>query len=148
MLCKSNKIIGNYAFYKCNKLYSINFPKSLRIIEEYAFSECATLKVVKLQNVKYIGRNAFEKCYNLKHVEIYGDISELYSYTFDICLNLRYVKLTNSIKLMANDTFRNCKILPTNSLFENREVTNQYKWNGRENSKEMCELEEQVLNEK
>jgi len=142
------KIIGNQAFENCNKLYSINFPKSLRIIEEYAFSECATLQEVKLQNIRYIGRNAFEKCYNLKNVEIYGDIAELYSYTFDVCLNLRNVKLSDTIKSMANDTFRNCKALQTKSLFENREKIYQYKWRGHENLKEMQELEKQVLNEK
>lgn len=142
------KIIGNYAFYNCDKLYDINFPKSLRIIEQYAFSECATLQEVKLQNIRYIGRNAFEKCYNLKNVEIYGDIPELYSYTFDVCLNLRDVKLSNTIKLMANDTFRNCKVLQTDSLLENRETTHQYKCSGSENLKEMQELEKQVLNEK
>ena len=52
--------IGNYAFYKCNGLTSIEIPNSVTTIEDYAFSNCTGLTSVTIPNsVTEIGISAF-----------------------------------------------------------------------------------------
>ncbi len=145
-LSNNTKIIRDSAFYKCDKLYDINFPESIRVIGKYAFSQCATLPELKLQNIKYIGGSAFEKCYNLKNVEIYGDINQLYAYTFDACLNLADIKLTDNIIYISKDVCRHSKMLNTEELFYGREKTQQFHPKDADVTN-MHELEIQILNE-
>lgn len=50
--------IGNYAFYNCAKLKSVEFNKVVRI-EQYAFNTCAIEELNFPETVEYIGNQAF-----------------------------------------------------------------------------------------
>ena len=53
-------VIGNYAFYRCQGMTSLNIPNSVTQIGNYAFDYC-DLKTIKLPNsVRYIGDWPFE----------------------------------------------------------------------------------------
>lgn len=53
-------VIGNYAFYRCQGMTSLNIPNSVTQIGNYAFDFC-DLKTIKLPNsVRYIGDYPFE----------------------------------------------------------------------------------------
>ncbi|MCR5741105.1 MAG: leucine-rich repeat protein [Gammaproteobacteria bacterium] len=59
----SLKIVGNYAFYRCSELVSIELPEGLKYIGNNAFQNCSKLqKVVIPTTVVSIGNNAFYNC--------------------------------------------------------------------------------------
>ena len=62
------QIIDGEAFEYCEKLKKINFPKSLLVIGERAFSSTGLVDVVIPDNVTEIGYYAFGDCSNLKRV--------------------------------------------------------------------------------
>ena len=85
-------VIGEGAFYKCNKLQKVTINEDVIEIKEHAFSNCFSLNTINLpdslktigdyafssnpyllsvtipKNVTYIGNNAFENCYRLTEV--------------------------------------------------------------------------------
>lgn len=58
------KKIGNYAFYKCGDLSSVNCP-SVSELGTYAFGYCSSLKDVNLPNVENLNSYSFYNCTSL-----------------------------------------------------------------------------------
>ena len=55
--------IGQFAFYRCTGLTSINIPNSVTTIAAMAFSGCSGLTSINIPNsVTTIGESAFEEC--------------------------------------------------------------------------------------
>ena len=66
--------IGNYAFFGCSGLTSINIPDSVTIFGDYAFYECTSLTNITIPpSVTRIGDYAFYKCTSLWHVLYKGN---------------------------------------------------------------------------
>lgn len=59
--------IGDWAFFGCPALKSVNFP-AVKSIGEFAFWHCDGLQSVSFPAAKSIGDNAFEDCIALKSV--------------------------------------------------------------------------------
>jgi hypothetical protein len=86
--------IGNYAFYKCNKLESIEIPSMVVSIGKDAFYECGELTSVKIPaSVTFIGKNAFIRC---EKADIVIDNSEanvtVEEYAFSACKSVTWKK--------------------------------------------------------
>ena len=65
--------IGNFAFYGCSKLCTLNLPSSLKSIGKQAFRACTGLTSVVLRNgVTNIDEHAFYGC---KQLTIYAESS-------------------------------------------------------------------------
>ena len=64
--------IGNYAFYGCKKVTSIEIPNGVESIEAYTFHGCSSLKSVTIPpSVSSVGEYAFdETCTSLESVNI------------------------------------------------------------------------------
>lgn len=63
--------IGNYAFYNCYSLASINIPDGVTSIGNNAFYNCYSLASINIPDgVTSIGNNAFRFCYFLKEVHL------------------------------------------------------------------------------
>lgn len=101
-------------FFGCQNLETVKLPDSVNAIDDYAFSECTSLKSINLEKIGRIGPSAFAKtalekitltvmgagprafaqCENLKEADLSGVVAgRLNSYLFFECKNLSKVSL-------------------------------------------------------
>lgn len=69
--------IGEYAFWLCKNLDSINFPSSLKRIGAFAFSGTALTAIEIPEGVEIIGAKAFSSCRNLASVSLPSTLHRL-----------------------------------------------------------------------
>lgn len=81
--------IGNYAFYNCISLISVEIP----------------------EGVTTIGIAAFRDCTNLNGVTILGQITDIANQTFHGCSNLISIKLPTTVKYIGEYAFNYCRKL-------------------------------------
>ena len=86
---EDNKIdvIGDYAFYKCNTLTNVSFPKATSI-GEGAFSGCSNLTTI------YVGTNTSTVC-TLSNTNAFKDCTNLTNIYVPASLVDRYKPATN-----------------------------------------------------
>ena len=74
--------IGDYVFYGCKSLQSIDIPNGVETISKWSFRDCAALKTVKFpQALKSIGADAFYNCTSLTEIELPATLQKLYYYS-------------------------------------------------------------------
>lgn len=56
-------------FYGCRSLEAIEIPKSVKIINDSAFTNCESLKSINIRSVETITKGAFDGCKSLKTLE-------------------------------------------------------------------------------
>ncbi|MBR5847072.1 MAG: leucine-rich repeat domain-containing protein [Bacteroidaceae bacterium] len=75
--------IGEYAFYRCRNLTSINIPTGVTSIGKYAFSECSNLSSIVIpEGITIIEEATFSHCENLTSITIPKSISSIGDYAF------------------------------------------------------------------
>ena len=82
-------IIGQYAFYNCNKLADADFPKATTI-DNCAFSYCHMLANINIPLATKIGSKAFSHCYSLVKIFISqkDSVCTHYSDAFTNCYHI------------------------------------------------------------
>jgi len=129
--------IGNNSFVSCAALLSINFPKTLKTIGDYAFGSsnnaetnwqtvrCSSLTTVDLSDcssLQSIGNYAFNSCTALTTVNLSGctSLQSIGSYAFASCTALTTVNLSGctSLQTIGDYTFNSCTNLITADLSE------------------------------
>ena len=129
------KIIGEYAFYKSEKLEKVTLPSSLIEIDRYAFEECSSLKEVvtnegleiidqaafrnsSLEKINLpstliiIGKQSFYKT-NITELIIPDTVSQIPSYSFYGCNKLKTVVFGKRIESIDESAFYNCTSIET-----------------------------------
>lgn len=110
--------IGDYAFYGCGYLKSINIPDSVESIGDYAFYSCTNLAEVTLgEGVLYINNHSFRKCTNLKTISMPG-VKSIGSYAFQGCTKLAEANLP-AIEKLFFDCFDGCSALKKLTIGKN-----------------------------
>ena len=78
--------IGDYAFYECSSLTSINIPNSVTSIGPGAFYICSALTSIKIPNsVTSIGSSAFSGCSSLTSINIPSSVTSIGDNAFSNC---------------------------------------------------------------
>ena len=90
--------IGPKAFFKTALLTTINFPSSLRFIENGAFSGSGLAGAFKIPDNTFIGAEAFQSCVNITSLDI-TNVEYLGSGCFRNCSGLSKVTVPVSAKI-------------------------------------------------
>lgn len=122
--------IGVAAFLQCKNLKSVNFPSTLKRIENTAFSGCSIENLILPNGLEYIGNgslgvaggkivvpNSVQTIGNLafartavEEVVIPGNVTLGIS-VFKECQSLKKVTIGNGLKTIPNQTFMKCTAL-------------------------------------
>ncbi len=101
--------IGDYAFYKCNKLTgTLTLPYGLQTIGKYAFCMCSGLTgELKIPNsVTSIGSTAFSSCSGFTgELIIPNKITSIQHQTFNACTKLTSVVIPESVTSIGSQAF-------------------------------------------
>ena len=117
-----NYIIGEYAFTDCHGVVSITIPNSVTTIKDFAFSDCADLKmlIVEEGNTVYDSREGcnaiIETATNTliagcKNTTIPNSVTSIGDNAFYNCSNLTSITIPNSVTNIGDYAFYNCSNL-------------------------------------
>ena len=89
---KSATNIGDYAFYNCDGITSIEIPNCVKNIGDYAFYDCDGLTNATIGNsVTSIGNYAFFGCGGITSITIPNNVTKIGNYAFSYCSALKTV---------------------------------------------------------
>ncbi len=101
--------IGDYAFYGCSSLTSIDIPNSVTTIGNYAFRFCSGLTSITIPNsLISIGNWAFAGCCGLDYISIPNSVTNIGGSAFSDCSGLTSISLPNSVTGIEGWTFSGC----------------------------------------
>ena len=104
--------IGESAFLYCDSLASVTIGNSVTKIGGYAFYSCDSLASVTIGNsVTIIGDRAFEDCDSLASIEIPDSVTTIGGYAFLYCDSLASVTIGNSVTTIGFEAFCGCNSL-------------------------------------
>lgn len=131
-LNNSMEMINQSLFYYCKKLAVVHGGKNVRIVDQYAFSNCDSLRSIsditpvtikrnafsqcqKLESlnfsrVKSIGYESFYQCYGLKEADL-TTLTSIDSRSFVSCTGLKKVTFGNGITTIKSNAFYCCHAL-------------------------------------
>ena len=110
VVSKGVTTIGKYAFYRFGNLTSVSLPKTLKIIDDVAFSRTGLTSVTVPNGVKTIGDSAFYGCKLLASAKLPDSVTTLKAYAFGQCLVLKSVNIPKNLKVIEDRTFETTSI--------------------------------------
>ncbi|MCI9211045.1 MAG: leucine-rich repeat protein [Eubacterium sp.] len=100
------------AFYNCKSLEQVVFPSTLKMIGDYAFSDCVNIKYVNLpEGLIDIGKEAFHGCRSLESISFPRNLKKLGECAFFSCSSLLKITVPGSLKTISRGVFYNCSSL-------------------------------------
>ncbi|MCH5291644.1 MAG: leucine-rich repeat protein, partial [Treponema sp.] len=99
VLPKTLDAIGNYAFYGCSDLESVEIDGT-ETVGAYAFANCTNLQYISLKNTTTIGKYTFQNCTSL--VSITVDTTTIGIGAFSDCTTLTSVVIGKNVKSLDN----------------------------------------------
>ena len=99
--------IGEYAFYRCEKLEKINLEE-VKTIKDYAFASCSSLKKVSLTNAQTLGIHIFDSCTSLKYLRFPTKLDTIPEGTCRKCSSLTEVVFPKNLETIKYWAFWGC----------------------------------------
>ena len=104
--------IGNYAFYRCSSLTSVDIPDGVTSIGNGAFEICHSLTSITIpDSVTSIGNGAFSECRSLTSVTIPDGVTSIGNNAFYRCSRLTSVTIPGSVTSIGERAFEDCDSL-------------------------------------
>ena len=104
--------IGDYAFYGCSGLTSIEIPNSVTSIGEGAFQDCSGLSHLVFPNsITSIGNGVVYGCSNLTNLVIPNSVTSIGDYAVNRCSSLKNIFIPHSVESIGNYAFYGCSEL-------------------------------------
>lgn len=100
---KGVREIGNFCFQSCHKLTDVNVS-DVESIGDQAFCECIALSDIDLSSVYHIGQYAFYSCHSLTEIDL-NSASEIGYAAFYDCSGLRDVKFGEKLRSIGGYSF-------------------------------------------
>ena len=98
--------IGDYAFYDCTELTSVEIPEGVTQIGESAFACCQSLESVTIPgSVTEIGEGAFESCDSMLALELASGLKCVGAFAFSECVALRELILPDTVERIERSAF-------------------------------------------
>lgn len=114
---KTVMLIEDYAFYKCEMLESINLSEYIEKLGEFAFYKNTKLREIKLpEEVEVISDGCFSGCSSLEEITIPERVYEIGNHAFEQCVSLKSITLPQILPQIRDHTFYGCQILDEISL--------------------------------
>lgn len=126
--------IGNDLFGCLSNVKSIEIPKSVTDIGDFAFTGCGVITFEIPDTVKNIGKGLFAKCKQLTEVNFPISLTEIPDYTFYHCLNLTQYMVPEQVVQIGRCAFEGCFNLETVNLPEGLEVIDENAFNTKESN--------------
>lgn len=103
------KIINDYAFSDCSSLISISLPENLMIIGNGVFKGCVSLESVYIiSNINLLSREVFANCSSLTTVCLPNTVRTIMSLAFSNCTSLKEIEIPSSVLRIEDNVFDNC----------------------------------------
>ncbi|MBR6101930.1 MAG: leucine-rich repeat domain-containing protein [Ruminococcus sp.] len=103
------RVIGEYAFSDCKRLEELTVPANVRKIEKGAFNACVGLKKLKLpEGLLDIGDNTFLCCTSLKGLRVPNSVSSIGENAFSGCGELERLVIAQQVKFVDDNAFAYC----------------------------------------
>ena len=110
--------IGNYAFYRCKNLSSVEISTSVKSIGNYAFRFCTGLTNIIIPNsVSIIGSYAFGNCTKMTDITLSSGVSSISANAFQYCAELSRIAIPTSVTSIGSSAFIGCSNL--NDIYYN-----------------------------
>lgn len=95
-----------FATFGYTRISELNIGKSVRIIDDAAFTNCFELKEAIIPNhVDSIGEQVFRVCDNLESASIGEGVHVVGDNTFDFCSSLRRVSIGSNVEKIGKEAF-------------------------------------------
>lgn len=112
--------IGEYAFYNTKGLFSIDIPSNVKIIKESAFCHSALYNVSFHEGLQIIGNSAFNST-GISNLSLPNGLSSIESYAFAHC-PLEKVFVPEHVTIIKSDAFYAWGRSGMNVIFESMDV--------------------------
>lgn len=111
--------IGDYAFYGCTNLSTIDLKNGLQILGNHSFENCTRMSTVNIESnaaVQVLGDHAFAGCRGLTEFAIPHALESIGDFCFKDCIRLENIQLkpqtgSNSLRRIGYKAFENCESL-------------------------------------
>ena len=104
--------IGDYAFFRCTALTSIEIPNSVTSIGSFAFSRCTALTSIEIpEGVTSIGSYAFDGCGTLTNITLPNSLTSIGSSAFSYCDSLISIVIPSGVTSIGSSAFISCDLL-------------------------------------
>lgn len=104
--------IGDYAFYDCSNLVSVEISNTIRNIGVSAFEDCKGLKEISIpESVVVVSKDAFAGCSGLGEIVIPGSVVSLGDGAFAGCTSLKSAIIPGMLQYVGSSSFSGCTAL-------------------------------------